>query len=68
MGIIDWTTGDIKQLDINTRKILSMTGNRHPNSDIDYIYTYVSRSDGGRGIKQMRTFYHCSASTFTSKQ
>ena len=35
--------------------ILSVTGNLHPNSDIDYIC--VSRSDDGRGIKQIRTLY-----------
>ena len=55
VGIIDWTIDDIEQLDINTRKVLSMTGNHNPNSNVDYIY--VSRSDGGRGIKQMRTLY-----------
>ena len=55
VGIIDWTIDEIEQLDINTRKILSMMGNLHPNSDIDYIY--VSRSNGGRGIKQIRTLY-----------
>ena len=32
-----------------------MMGNLHPNSDIDYIY--VSRSNGGRGIKHIRTLY-----------
>ena len=32
-----------------------MMGNLHPNSDIDYIY--VSRSNGGRGINQIRTLY-----------
>ena len=55
VGIIDWTIDEIEQLDINTRKILSMMGNLHPNSDIDYVY--VSRSNGGRGIKQIRTLY-----------
>ena len=55
VGMIDWTVDDIEQLDINTRKVLSMTGNLHPNSDIDYIY--VSRSNGGRGIKQIQTVY-----------
>ena len=38
VGIIDWTIDDIEQLDINTRKVLSMTGNHHPNSNVDYIY------------------------------
>ena len=32
-----------------------MTSNLHPDSDIDYIY--VTRSAGGRGIKQIRTLY-----------
>ena len=36
--MIDWTIDDIEQLDINTRKILPMMGNLHPNSDINYIY------------------------------
>ena len=30
VGIIDWTIDDIQQLDINTCKILPMTGNHHP--------------------------------------
>ena len=55
VGIIDWTIDDIEQLDIKTRKKLSMTGNLHPNSDINYFY--VSRCNGGRGIKQIRTLY-----------
>ena len=32
-----------------------MTGNLHQNIDINYLY--VSRCNGGRGIKQMRTLY-----------
>ena len=34
---------------------MSITGNLHPNSDIDYIY--VSRSNGVRGIKQITALY-----------
>ena len=37
VGIIDWTIDDIEQLHIKTHKILSMTGNLHPNSDINYL-------------------------------
>ena len=37
--------------------MLSITDNLHRNSEIDYIYIYVSRSDGGRGIKQIRPIY-----------
>ena len=34
IGIIDSIIEDIRQVDINTRKLLSMTGSFHPNSDV----------------------------------
>ena len=34
-GIINWTIEKLKQIDKRTRKILSISGNFHPNSDID---------------------------------
>ena len=37
IGTIDWTIEEIKQIDINTRKLLTLTGNFHPNSDVDRI-------------------------------
>ena len=37
-GILDWTIQEIKDIDIKTRKILSVTGNCHPNIDIDRFY------------------------------
>ena len=38
----DWKKNDdIEQLDVNTRKMLSMTDNLHRNSEIDYIYMLV---------------------------
>ena len=55
IGIIDWTTGEIRQIDINTRKLLTMTGSFHPNSDVDRIY--MSRVRGGRGLRSIRTLY-----------
>ena len=53
VGIINWLIDDIEQLDIKTHKILSMTGNVLLNSDINHLY--VSRCNGGCGIKQIRT-------------
>ena len=38
IDILDWTIQEIKDIDIKTRKILSVTGNFHPNSDIDKLY------------------------------
>ena len=55
VGIIDWTIEEVKQLDIDTRKMLSMTGSFHPNGDIDRLY--ISRKKGGRGLKEIRTMY-----------
>ena len=37
------------------RKILCMTGNFHPNSDIDKLY--ISRKKGGRGLKEIKTMH-----------
>ena len=37
-GILDWTIQEIKDTGIGTRKILSVTGNFHPNSDVDRLY------------------------------
>ena len=38
IGILDWTIQEIKDIDIRTRKILSVTGNFHPNSDVGRLY------------------------------
>ena len=55
IGIIDWTIDEIRQIDINKRKLLTMTGSFHPNSDADRIY--MSRAKAGRGLTSIRTFY-----------
>ena len=54
IGIIDWTIDEIRQIDIDTRK-LTMTGSFHPNSDMGRIY--ISRVKGGRGLRSIRTLY-----------
>ena len=50
-GILDWTIQEIEQIDTQTRKILSMTGNFHRNSDVDWLY--LQRKCGGRGLKSV---------------
>ena len=37
VGVKNWTTDYIKQIDIKIRKILTMRRNFHPNSDIDKL-------------------------------
>ena len=54
-GALDWTIQEIRNIDIETRKVLSMTGNFHINSDVDCLY--IPRSEGGRGLKAIQTAY-----------
>ena len=56
-GVLDWTIDEIKQLDIKTRKMLTMTGSFHRNSDVDTLY--IPRKLGGRGLKLLITTYEC---------
>ena len=51
IGVLDWTTAEIRDIDIKTRKILTLTRNVHPNSDVDRIY--VQKSFGGRGLREV---------------
>ena len=55
IGILDWTIQEIKDIDIKTRKILSVTGNFHPNSDIDRLY--IGRNLGGRGLRSCQRLF-----------
>ena len=56
-GLLDWTIDEIDSIDKKTRKILTMTGNFHKNSDIDRFY--MPRKLGGRGIKEIMAAYEC---------
>ena len=56
-GIIDWTIQELETIDKRTRKILSMNGSFHPNSDIDRLY--IPRYQGGRGLKAVRSLFEC---------
>ena len=53
--LVDWTIVDIEQLDIKTRKKLTLTGNFHQNSYIDKHY--YSRSKRGRCLKNIKTLF-----------
>ena len=57
VGIVDWTIDEIREIDCKTRKQLAMTGNFHPNRDVDRLY--MPRSEGGRGLKSIVRMYEC---------
>ena len=47
-GIVDWTEKEMKDLDIKTRKILTMNGIFHKKGNVNRLY--LPRSGGGRGL------------------
>ena len=55
MAIIGWTIDEIKDIDIKTQKILTLTQNFHPKSDVDFLY--MQKSFAGRGLRQVQSSY-----------
>ena len=54
-GIINWRIEEIKKIDRETRKMLTMYKMHHPKADIDRLY--VKRKKGGRGLVQVEAAY-----------
>ena len=55
IGILKWTKKEISDLDVITRKILTMTGSFHKAGDTDRLYAH--RSKGGRGLRSIEDLY-----------
>ena len=55
IGILDWTKKEIEDLDIMTRKTITMTGGLHPASDVNRLYTDCKK--GGRGLRNIEDMY-----------
>jgi hypothetical protein len=51
-GVINWRIENIKKIDRETRKILTMYEVHHPKADIDRLY--VKRKEGGRGLDKLK--------------
>jgi len=47
-GVLDWTKQELLQMDIKTRKILTMNGIFHKKANVDRLY--LKRNEGGRGL------------------
>ena len=47
-GILKWTKDELKVMDRETRKVMTMNGMYHPHSDTDRLY--LPRMKGGRGL------------------
>ena len=55
VDILEWSIKEINDIDIKARKILTITGSLHPNSDLDKLY--INRKEGGRGLKSVRILF-----------
>ena len=55
VGILNWTKKEICNLDIATRKILTMAGAFHGASNVDRLY--VQRNKGGRRLRSIEDMY-----------
>ena len=51
VGMLDWTKKEVKDLDVMTRKIISMNGGFHTASDVNRLY--ADRKKGGRGLRSI---------------
>ena len=47
-GILNWTKKELKEMDIRTRKMMTMAGTFHQKGDVDRLY--LPRNEGGRGM------------------
>ena len=54
-GILSWSKEELKQIDVKTRKLLTLSGSFHQNSDVDRLYCH--RSEGGRGLNSVDDTY-----------
>ena len=50
-GVTDWPKEEIQNLDIQTRKLLTMYGAFHPKSNVERLYD--RRKEGGRGLESI---------------
>ena len=53
--IINWNADEIRNLDIKTRKLLTINRAHHPKADVERLY--LKRCEGGRGLLQIEMLY-----------
>ena len=47
-GVLDWTKEDLRQMDVKTRKMLTLCGAFHKRASFGRLY--LKRKEGGRGL------------------
>jgi len=56
VGIINWTKEELRKMDRNTRKLLTIHNTMHPQKDVNRLYMKVA--EGGRH-DQVGKWIHC---------
>eukprot|EP00957_Ditylum_brightwellii_P033727 2556174-Ditylum_brightwellii.AAC.1 len=56
-GIMKWTKGELLELDIKTRKLLTMHGHNHPKASTHRLY--LQRSQCSRGLTGCEDTHNC---------
>ena len=54
-GLIKWTKSELKNLDVDVRKIMAMNKGFKKHSDVDRLF--LQRKIGGRGLVCIKDFY-----------
>ena len=63
-GIVDWTQGELQELDRKTRQKLKLSGSHHPQADVDRLY--IPRRAGGRGLQSIEEVVHREENALTT--
>eukprot|EP00957_Ditylum_brightwellii_P211253 15365955-Ditylum_brightwellii.AAC.1 len=56
-GIIKWTKGELRRLDVKTGKMLTMHGIHHPKGSVYQLYLHQNK--GGRGLTRVEDTHNC---------
>ena len=46
--MLDWTKGELKSIDVKTRKLMTMNGSLHRRGNVGRLY--LAKKEGGRGL------------------
>jgi len=63
-ALLDWSTNELHQLDIQFRKLLAMNGAHHIKGDVDRLY--LPRNLGGRGFTSLFDVVQCERRSLSS--
>ena len=62
-GILNWKKEELRAIDVKTRKLLTLSGSFHINSDVDRLYS--NQNVGGRGLNSVEDIYIARTLSFT---